>query len=83
MKKLYKVKTSASTMFVSYDVEEKIARVLDNEETNFGDVNIREVEDDSSWDIYEDIEDINDFMGVDYYGIPDRSEILDEIIVNF
>ena len=51
MKKLFKVETNSSTMFVSYDEEEKIARVLDNEETEDG-LDIREVEDDSSWDVY-------------------------------
>ena len=77
MKKLFKIETNASTMFVSYDVEEKLARVLDNEETNSG-LDIREVEDDSSWDIYENIEDIESFIGVD--NTPDSPVIVDEII---
>lgn len=77
MKKLFKIETNASTMFVSYDVEEKLARVLDNEETNSG-LDIREVEDDSSWDIYGNIEDIESFIGVD--NTPDSPVIVDEII---
>lgn len=80
MKKLFKVETNASTMFVSYDEEEKIARVLDNEETEDG-LDIREVEDDSSWDVYEDVEDIEAFLGID--DTPDSSEIVDEITINF
>lgn len=70
-KLVLKVKTNASTMFVSYEAEEKIARVLDTEETNFGDFDIRDVEDDSSWDAFEDVEDINEWLG-------DEAEILDE-----
>lgn len=70
-KLVLKVKTNASTMFVSYEAEEKIARVLDTEETNFGDFDIRDVEDDSSWDVFEDVEDINEWLG-------DEAEILDE-----
>nr|DAU28128.1 MAG TPA: hypothetical protein [Caudoviricetes sp.] len=80
MKKLFKVETNASTMFVSYDEEEKIARVLDNEETEDG-LDIREVEDDSSWEVYEDVEDIESFLGID--DTPDSSEIVDEITINF
>ena len=79
MKKIFKVETNASTMFVSYD-EEKIARVLDNEETNSG-LDIREVEDDSSWTVYEDVEDIEAFIGID--ATPDSPVIVDEITVDF
>lgn len=70
-KLVLKVKTNASTMFVSYEAEEKIARVLDTDETNFGDFDIRDVEDDSSWDVFEDVEDINEWLG-------NEAEILDE-----
>ena len=80
MKKLFKVETNASVMFVSYDEAEKIARVLDNEETNRG-LDIRAVEDDSSWTIYEDVEDIETFIGVD--DTPDSPVIVGEITVDF
>lgn len=80
MKKIFKVKTNASTMFVSYDAEEKLARVLDNEETNGG-LDLREVEDDSSWDIYENIEDIEAFIGIN--DTPDSPVIVDEINASF
>lgn len=80
MKKLFKVETNAFTEFVSYDEEEKIARVLYNEETNSG-MDIREVEDDSSWDIYENIEDIEAFIGID--DTPDSPVIVDEITINW
>jgi hypothetical protein len=80
MKKMFKVETNASVMFVSYDEAEKIARVLDNEETNSG-LDIRAVEDDSSWDIYENIEDIEAFIGID--DTPDSPVIVDEITINF
>lgn len=80
MKKLLKVRTNASTMLVSYDESEKLAKVLDNDETN-RELDIRKVEDDSSWDVYENIEDIESFVGVD--DTPDSSVIVDEITVNF
>lgn len=80
MKKILKVRTNASTMFVSYDAAEKLARVLDSNETN-RELDIRKVEDDSSWDVYENIEDIESFVGVDE--TPDSSVIVDEITVNF
>lgn len=77
MKKLMKVKTNASTMFVTYDEEDRIAMVLDNEETNAENADIRTVEDDSSWELYEDVEDIEDFLGCN--ADCDASEIVDEI----
>ena len=80
MKKIFKVETNAYTEFVSYDDNEKIARVLYNEETNSG-LDIREVEDDSSWTVYEDVEDIEDFIGID--DTPDSPVIFDEITINF
>ena len=80
MKKLMKIETNASIMFVSYDAAEKLARVLDNDETNSG-LDIRKVEDDSSWDTYENIEDINSFVGVN--DNPDSSVIIDTITVDF
>lgn len=77
MKKLMEVKTNASTMFVTYDEEDRIAMVLDNEETNAENADIRTVEDDSSWDLYEDVENIEDFLGCS--ADCDASEIVDEI----
>lgn len=70
MKKLFKVETNASTMFVTYDEEEKIVMCLDNEETNSG-MDIREVEDDSSWYRFDDVENFNEWLG--------KAEIVDEI----
>lgn len=81
MKKLMKVETNASTMFVTYDEGTKIAMVLDNEETNAENADIRTVEDDSSWELYEDIEDIKDFLGCNTDC--DASEIVDEIEIYF
>lgn len=77
MKRLMKVKTNASTMFVTYDLEDKIVRVLDNEETNGG-VRLSDVEDDSSWDVFEDVENIDEWLGVDY-NEPDAPKIVEEI----
>ena len=77
MKRLMKVETNASTMFVTYDTEEKIVMCIDNEETNSG-MDIRDVEDDSSWNMHEDVEDIETWLGIDYND-PESSRIIDEI----
>lgn len=58
---LMKVVTNASTMFVSYDEEEKIARVLDSTETNSG-FSLKDVTDDSSWEVFENVDDILDWV---------------------
>ncbi len=73
-----KVETNASTMFVTYDAEEKIVMVLDNDETNDPDFDIRNVEDDSSWDMYENVNDVEAWLGIDYNN-PDADKIVDEI----
>ena len=78
MKRLMKVETNASTMFVTYDPEEKIVMVLDNEETNDPDFDIRNVEDDSSWDMYKNIDDVETWLGIDYNN-PEADKIVDEI----
>lgn len=82
MKKLMRVDTNASTMFVTYDDEEKIVRVLDNEETNpitdEEKVRLEDVEDDSSWDMFEDVEDVEEWLGIDYNN-PDAPIIVEEI----
>lgn len=82
MKKLMRVETNASTMFVTYNDEEKIVRVLDNEETNpitdEEKVRLEDVEDDSSWDMFEDVEDVEEWLGVDYNN-SDTPRIIEEI----
>ena len=78
MKRLMKVETNASTMFVTYDPEEKIVMVLDNDETNDPNFDIRNVEDDSSWDMYENVEDVETWLGIDYNN-PEADRIIDEI----
>lgn len=59
--RLMKVETNAYTMFVSYNEEEKIARVLDSIETNSG-FSLKDVTDDSSWEVFENVEDILDWV---------------------
>ena len=78
MKRLMKVETNASTMFVTYDPEEKIVMVLDNDETNDPDFDIRNVEDDSLWDMYENVDDVEAWLGIDYNN-PEADRIIDEI----
>lgn len=78
MKRLMKVETNASTMFITYDAENKIVMVLDNDETNDPNFDIRNVEDDSSWDMYENVDDVEAWLGIDYNN-PDADKIVDEI----
>ena len=73
MKRLLKVKTNASTIFVTYDAEEKIVMCLDNEETN-SDFDLRNVEDDSSWDRFDNVDDLDEWLG--------EAKIEDEIEFN-
>lgn len=80
MKKIYEVKTNASTMFVTYDEEDQIVRVLDNEETNGG-IGINEVEDDSSWETFTDVEDLEEWLGIDYND-SDSPRIIEEAEFN-
>lgn len=77
MKKLYRIETNAGTAFATYDDEERIVMYLDNEETNSG-IDIRNVEDDSSWDRYEEVEDFEKWLGINANQI-DNPEIADEI----
>lgn len=78
MKKLLKVNTNSSTMFVSYDEENQIVRILDNGETNSENADIRNVEDDSSWEMFENVEDVEAWLRIDYSD-PDSPRIEDEI----
>lgn len=80
MKKIYKVETNGSTMFVTYDDKDQIVRVLDNEETNGG-IGINEVEDDSSWEMFTDVENLEEWLGIDYSG-SDSPRIIDEAEFN-
>lgn len=77
MKKLMRVRTNAYDMLVTYDNEEKIARILpDSCKIDIRYIGLKYVEDDSSWDVFEDVENINDIIG-------NESEIVEEIEVDF
>lgn len=77
MKKLMKVETNASTMFVTYDTDEKIVRILDNIDTNSG-ARLSDVEDDSSWEIFENVENFDEWLGIDYNN-PDAPKIVEDM----
>lgn len=77
MKKLMRVRTNAYDMLVTYDDEEMIVRFLtDSSKIDTRDTVLEEVEDDSSWDIVEDVENINEWLD-------GESEIIEEIEVEF
>lgn len=81
MKKIYKVETNASTMFMTYDNEEQIVRLLDNEATNDRLIGIKDVEDDSSWEMFTGVEDLEEWLGADYND-SDSPRITDEAEFN-
>ena len=72
-----KVETNASTMFVTYDTDEKIVRILDNIDTNSG-ARLSDVEDDSSWEIFENVENFDEWLGIDYNN-SDAPKIVEEM----
>ena len=66
MKNLYLVETNASTMIVLHDTEDKTATVLDTVETNTPGFTLSQVEDVSAGEIFEDVENIEEFLDIDY-----------------
>lgn len=77
MKKLYYVKTNGYDMLVTYDAEEQIARYLNEMDVTPFLGHLDKVEDDSSWEIAEDVESLEKWLGV---GLEeDAPEILDFI----
>lgn len=80
MKKIYKVETNSSTMFVTYDEEDQIVRALDNEETNGG-IGINDIDDDSSWEMFTDVENLEEWLGIDYND-SDSPRIIEEAEFN-
>lgn len=77
--RLMKVKTNASTMFAAYEAEEQRLWILDDEYTNSEEADLREVEDWTSWTRFEDVEDPEEFLGVDYQD-SESSKIVDDIL---
>lgn len=77
-KRLMRVETNASTMFVSYDPEWKDLRVLDTWETQNNRTALEAVEDDSSWDLYQNIEDPEIWLGCNSFD-PEAPKIVEEI----
>lgn len=76
--RLMKVETNASTMFAAYDAEEQMLWILDDEYTNSEEADLREVEDWTSWRRFEEVEDPEAFLGIDYQDSESPS-IVDEI----
>ena len=81
MKNLYLVETNAFRDIVLHDTEEKTATVLYCEEAQDKDFTLKEVEDVSAGEIYEDVADVVEFMDIDS-GLPDAPEIV-EVIENW
>lgn len=64
MKKLYYVRTNGYDMLATYDEEEKIVRYENNIDVTPFLGNLEAVEDDSSWDIDEDVESFEEWLGI-------------------
>lgn len=65
-------------MVVCYDTEDKTATVLDTAETNTPGFNLAAVEDVSAGEIFENIGDVEEFLGIDYNN-PETPRIIETI----
>lgn len=64
MKKLYYVRTNGYDMLVTYDPEEKIARYANEMDVTPFLGHLEDVEDDSSWEVEEDVESLEEWLGI-------------------
>lgn len=78
MKKLFYVKTSAYDMLVTYDEDTQTVRFTSAAFVYDYINNLEAVEDDSSWELVEDVEDFEKWLGIDYSD-PTAPIILSEI----
>lgn len=78
MKKLHYVRTNGYDMLVTYDQEEKIARFLNSIDVHPFLGHLGEIEDDSSWETAEDVEDLEEWLGIGSCD-HDKTEILETI----
>lgn len=78
MEKLHYVRTNGYDMLVTYDQEEKIARYANEIDVTPFLGHLNEVEDDSSWEIAENVEDLEEWLGIGTEG-HDNPEILESI----
>lgn len=76
MKKLYYVRTNGYDMLVTYDEENQIARYANEFDVTPCLGHLEMVEDDSSWEIAEEVEDLEAWLGFGREG-HDEPEILD------
>lgn len=64
MKKLYYVRTNGYDMLVTYDKEEGVARFLNTVDVSCYLGHLDLIEDDSSWEIAEDVVDFEEWLGI-------------------
>lgn len=64
MKKLYYVSTNGYDMLATYDEDEKIVRYANEIDVRPFLGHLEDVEDDSSWEIAEDVEDFEEWLGI-------------------
>lgn len=78
MKKLYYVRTNGYDMLVTYDEENQIVRYANEIDVTPLLGHLDQVEDDSSWEIAEGVEDLEAWLGIGR-GDAEEPEILDSI----
>lgn len=82
IKKLYYIRTNGYDMLVSYDENNFVRFLTENKYFPSDDDGIfaflESVEDDTSWEYEEDVEDLEEWLGIDYNN-PETPRILFEI----
>lgn len=82
IKKLYYIRTNGYDMLVSYDENNFVRFLAENKYFPSDDDGIfaflESVEDDTSWEYEEDVEDLEEWLGIDYNN-PETPRILFEI----
>lgn len=72
------IKTNAYDMLVSYDAEEKLVRYTAEMDVQPLLHHLDEIEDDSSWELVEDVDDVEEWLGIDYAN-SEAPKIVEEI----
>lgn len=77
MKKLYYVRTNGYDVMVTFDPDEKIVRFTSEMDVEPFLGHLDDVEDDSSWEIAEDINSVEEWLGI---GLDSESPVILESI---
>lgn len=78
MKNLYLVSDNAGTEVILHDLDDMTATVLYTEETNAPGFTLSQIEDMSAGEVFEDVADIEKWLGIDYIN-PEVPRIIETI----